>query len=331
MTVTELSTLIESGHMLDAQAALAVLQWPDNNLEALLGVTKVLRQRHFGFRVACCGIVNARSGRCGEDCRFCAQSAHHDTTVEAYDLLAAADLLKARAAFPGDLRGRFGLVTSGGALSNAELSRLETLIAQHPDPRVDWCASLGMLDEAAFRRLKAAGLRRYHHNLETAASHFPAICATHTFEQRVATVKAAKRAGLEVCCGALFGLGESPAQRVELALTLRELAVDAVPLNFLMPVPGTPLAETPPDFSEADILRIIAMFRLVLPKTPIRVCGGREHYLSGQAMGRIFDAGATGIMIGGYLTRRGREVEDDLAMIQAAGYEAEGVADALGR
>lgn len=314
---------------IEAEAALAVLAWPETALDQLLEATSALRQRFFGRTVECCGIVNARSGRCSEDCRFCAQSAHHQTQVDAYPLREDHALLQARAAFPEALRGRFGLVTSGGALSGVELERLVELIARQPDSRVPWCASLGMLDESAFRRLKAAGLRRYHHNLETTAEFFPRICTTHTFAQRVETVRAAKRAGLEVCCGGLFGLGEAERHRVDFALTLRELGVDAVPLNFLMPVPGTPLAETPPSFSEADILRIIAMFRLVLPRTPLRVCGGREHYLSEGGMERMFDAGATGIMIGGYLTRRGRSVEADLAMIRRAGYQPESVDGSL--
>lgn len=310
---------LQRGAAITGDEALAILRWPDGELDVLLELANRLRESRLGRGIECCSIVNARSGRCGEDCHYCAQSSHYSTKSDVYPLLDESSLLRARASFPGELRGRFAIVTSGGALTESELDKIESLLLRHPDERVSWCASLGMLDEDALRRLKKAGLKRYHHNLETAAGHFPRICTTHTYEQRLETVLAAKRAGMEVCCGALFGLGESPRQRVELALALRDLEVDCIPLNFLIPIPGTPLARNPPAFSEADILRLIAMFRFLMPGQSIRICGGREHYLSAAAMDQIFAAGADAIMIGGYLTRQGRAVADDLAMIERAG------------
>jgi biotin synthase len=175
-------------------------------------------------------------------------------------------------------------------------------------------ASLGLLDRSAADALAAAGCVTYHHNLETARSFFPKICTTHDYEQDVETVRLAKAAGMKVCCGGIFGLGESLRQRVELALTLRELEVDSVPLNFLVPVTGTPLGAMR-DLTPMDCLRIVALYRYLMPHRHISVCGGRETNLR-EYQSWIFLAGASGVMVGNYLTRRGREVEDDLLMIR---------------
>jgi biotin synthase len=299
--------------------AARVLRWPAAELASLLALTREIRQRHFGREVACCAIINAKSGRCGEDCGFCAQSARHQTAAACYPLLDGAQILRQRDAFPAALRGRFSIVTSGAATTAGDLARICQVARDHPHERVSWCASLGMLDEAALARLRAAGFTRYHHNLETAASYFGQVCTTHTYEQRVATVRAAQRAGLAVCSGVLFGLGESPEQRVEVACALRDLAVDAIPVNIQVPVAGTRLAGHAASITELDVLRALAMLRLVCPRQEVRLCGGREYHLK-SLEGRIFDAGVTGIMIGGYLTVGGRSVAQDLARIVAAGY-----------
>jgi len=297
--------------------ALALLEATDEQLPAILAAATAVRRKHFGDDVTLCSILNAKSGLCGEDCIFCAQSGRHDTDVETYPLLADERI---EAAYDQAAKlpiGKFGVVTSGKAVSEAELNRLCELIRRCRGP-VDWCASLGTLTEGPLRRLKAAGLTRLHHNLETAESYFPNICTTHTYADRLATVLAAKRAGLEVCCGGLFGLGEQPRHRVELAMALRELAVDSIPLNFLVPIANTPAADLARPLSPEQILKTIAMFRLVCPAAEIKVCAGRERHL-GPREEEIFAAGATGMMIGGYLTVRGRSVEEDLAMLDRAG------------
>jgi biotin synthase len=299
--------------------ALAVLEAPDDRLPAILAAATAVRRRHFGDRADLCSILNAKSGLCGEDCIFCAQSSLHHAQVDRYPLLTDERIEQAYGEAAELPIGRFGLVTSGKAVSEAELGRLCELIARRRG-KLDWCASLGTLGEPQLRRLKAAGLKRFHHNLETAESYFPSICTTHTYADRVATVRAAQRAGLEVCCGGLFGLGEQPRHRVELAIALRELGVEAIPLNFLVPIAGTPAAAQARPLSPEEILKTVAMFRLVCPTAEIKVCAGRERHL-GPREPDIFAAGATGMMIGGYLTVRGRSVAEDLDLLRRAGMQ----------
>lgn len=309
---------IRTGQSLSEQQALAILQSPDDRLGEILDAATEARRQRFGDKVKLCSIVSAKSGLCGEDCIFCAQSSRHSTDVECFSLLSDDELLTAytdAAALPVE---KFGIVTSGRSLSDQELARLCELIKANAHGRLDWCASLGMLNEAQLARLKRAGLKRFHHNLETAESFFPNICTTHTYADRVDTVLAAKRVGLEVCSGGLFGLGEGPHHRVELAMALRELEVHAIPLNFLVAIPHTPAAEAAKPMTAHDILRTIAMFRLVCRQVELKVCAGREVHL-GAMEDQIFAAGATGMMIGGYLTVRGRSVPEDISMLQRAG------------
>ena len=309
---------VKSGRALDAGEALAVLQAPDEALPQIFAAATAARRERFGDTVGLCSIVNAKSGRCGEDCAFCAQSGRHATDVDEYPLLADEQL---RAAYEEARElpvGKFGVVTSGKKVNDKELDRLCGLIRAHGDGPLEWCASLGALNEDQLGRLKEAGLRRFHHNIETAESYFPNICTTHSYGDRVRTVRAAKNVGLEVCSGGLFGLGEGPAHRVELAMALRELAVDAVPLNFLVAIPNTPAAEFARPLSPEEILKTVAMVRLVCRDAEVKVCAGRERHLGAREKD-IFAAGATGMMIGGYLTVRGRSVEADLDLLRQAG------------
>lgn len=207
----------------------------------------------------------------------------------------------------------FGLVTSGEALTDAGIRQVCDAIRTQGIPEVAWCASLGSLSRDQLAQLKSAGLRRFHHNLETAPSFFPQICDTHSFEHRVRTLRAVKDAGLEICSGGILGMGESLEQRVEFALTLQQENVDSIPLNFLIPVPGTRLENREP-MQPLDMLRSIIMFRLVHPRAELKVCAGRTHMRDLQSM--IFYAGATGMMIGPLLTVAGREVDQDLQMLK---------------
>jgi biotin synthase len=288
---------------------------PSSALPGLFAAASQIRQRHFGDTVALCGIVNAKSGLCPEDCAFCAQSSHHHTGVASYPLLSDEAIIDGarRAAAAG--AACYGIVTSGtGITSGEELDRLCLVIRQIVDQGiVAPGASLGTLTPAAAEQLQQAGLVTYHHNLETSRSFFPSICTTHAYDDDVATVRCAKEAGLRVCCGGLFGLGESMAQRLELALTLRELQVDSVPLNFLDPVPGTPLANIP-SLDPLTCLQTIALFRLLLPTAHITVCGGRQRNLR-ELQSWVLLAGASGVMTGDYLTKEGRSPEDDRQMV----------------
>jgi biotin synthase len=288
----------------------------------LLARAGAARKALSGNLVKLCGIINAKSGRCGEDCAFCAQSSRYATDIPVYPLVTASEILKqSRALWETGVR-EFSIVTSGKSVrSQDELSEiLEAISQMKHDGLVSRCASLGILPAGIMTRLKEAGLNKYHHNLETSRSHFAAVCTTHDYEEDIATIHAASDAGLEVCAGALFGLGETRAQRVELAETLRSLPVDSVPINFLTPIPGTPL-EGSLDLTPMECLKIIAVFRLMLPSKDLYICGGREHNLR-EIQSWIFMAGANGLMVGNYLTTSGRSIDLDLQMLKDQGLEA---------
>lgn len=304
-----------AGHPISREMALALIQEP---LSSLLGATNALREKFFGNRVSLCAIVNARSGMCGEDCVFCAQSSRHSVDVPVYPMMST-DAISCRWKLAGGVGAhRVGIVTSGRSAGKGELKTVLDvceLWKSTSGPRA--CASLGEISMENAVTLKRAGLSRYHHNLETSERFFPFLCSTHRWADRVKTVRAAKDAGLAVCSGGIFGAGEEWEDRVDLAVALRELEVDSVPINFLTPVKGTPLESRKPLLAE-EALRIIAIFRFILPRTEIRVAGGRELVL-GEKQEMIFSAGANAFMVGDYLTTKGRKVEDDLEMIARAG------------
>ncbi|HIJ89465.1 MAG: biotin synthase BioB [Desulfobulbaceae bacterium] len=269
--------------------------------------TKLARR---GTSFSLCSIINAKSGRCSEDCHFCAQSAHYQTEAPVYPLLDKARILTAAREAQKIGATRFSLVTSGKGLASDDLEQvLDIIRAIRKEVGIKVCASLGILGESELRQLKEAGLSRYHHNLETSREFFPRICTTHSFADRIATIKAAQAAGLSVCSGGIFGLGESEADRLSMAKSLVECGIDSVPLNVLIPLAGTPCAGLPP-LAIAEILRAIALYRLILPEAAIRLAAGRESALA-DYLSSAFLGGADGMMIGGYLTQRGRPPEAD--------------------
>jgi len=304
--------------------ALAVLKAGRGDLMAVLTAADGLRRQHKGDQVNLCSIVNARSGACPEDCAFCAQSARYKTPAESYPLLSCDQILdRARKAIGFGAR-EFSVVASGYKNRKSdELQRIEqavrTVAGETP---LNVCASLGTLSDGQLSVLRAAGLSRYHHNLETARSFFSNICTTHSYEEDYEMVRRAKEHGFYVCSGGIFGMGESLEQRVELAMTLRELDVDSIPINFLNPIAGTPLAGTS-ELTPFDCLKIIAMLRLVMPEKDLVVCGGREVNLR-DLQSVIFFAGANGMMVGGYLTTNGRDYKDDLKMVHDLGLKVRG-------
>lgn len=268
-----------------------------------------------GTAVSLCSIINAKSGKCTEDCRFCVQSGHFRTNAPIYSLLDADTVV--RAALEARKIGamRFSIVTSGRGLPAKELSLVAAMVRRIRDEAgIEVCASLGILKEDDFRFLKDAGLSRYHHNLETSAEYFPRVVSTHSFADRVETIEAAQKAGLDVCAGGIFGLGESVADRVSMGLSLKECGVASVPINILVPLPGTPLADAVP-LEIAEILRAISIYRLIMPGIPIRLAAGRESVLK-DFLSAAFMAGADGLMIGGYLTQKGRSHEDDHRFVE---------------
>jgi biotin synthase len=298
---------------------LELVRIPENGLSALFEGADQIRTHFFGRSIHLCTIANAKSGRCSEDCHYCAQSSHFTTHVPCYPLLAHEKLVHGGLLAARSPIHRYSLVTSGRRLPKKEIPRIAKALGEMKGENVKLCASLGILDSEDLSELARNGMTRYHHNLETCAEHFPSICTTHTFAERVATVRAAKQAGLQVCSGGIFGLGETLEQALNLALTLRDLKVNAVPMNFLIPIPGTPLENALP-LRPLECLHRIALFRFALPRTEIIICGGRVATLQDHHP-RVFQAGASGIMTGNYLTRTGRTLEEDLKLLEDLGFE----------
>lgn len=291
---------------------------------ALFLAASIIREHFVGNKVSLCSIINAKSGRCPENCAFCAQSTHHTSDVPIYPLVDEENLVAGAHAAEKCGSICYGIVTSGTSISSGgELERIcRALERIRKETSIAPSCSLGILDEATAKILKAAGAETYHHNLETARSFFPEICTTHDYEEDIATVRAAKNAGMKVCSGGIFGLGESAAQRIEMALTLRELEVDSIPLNFLNPIPGTRLAEAS-NITPQECLVTISIYRFLLPDRMITVCGGREKNLR-DLQSWMFFAGASGTMIGNYLTTTGRDTDDDWQMLRDLELDTEG-------
>ncbi len=285
-------------------------------LEEVLREANRVRESHFGRQIELCSIVNIKNGHCAMDCRFCAQSRHHKTDIAAFPLLQKQALSEQILDVAQSGVARVGLVASGCRLSEAEVENLSKDVESSrvfEKQSCQFCASLGQLSEQSLQNLRAAGFSRYHHNLETSERFYPQICSTQRWRDRVETIVRAKSAGLEVCSGGLFGLGETWQDRLSLADTLRDLAVDSMPINFFQAIPGTPLANQPPLAAE-EALRIIALFRIALPRVSVRLCGGRPNILPDRQHD-IFRAGADALMTGNYLTTSGFSLEADCERI----------------
>jgi biotin synthase len=308
-----------SGKGICAEDALTVLGLPQSEIWRLLAVSEAVRLRFKGNQIRLCSIVNAKSGHCSEDCAFCSQSIRSNASIEKYPLMEEEEIVMAARYAKQRGAREFSIVASGLSMrSSHELDRVGKAIARiGTEVGIETCVSLGVLSAENISFLLSRGLRSVHHNLETARGFFPSICTTHDYEEDVRAVREAKAAGAWVCCGGIFGIGETAAHRVELAMTLRELDVDSIPVNFLNPIEGTPL-DGESGLTPFCCLKIIVMMRLCHPLREIIVCGGREVNLR-DLQGLIFAAGATGMMIGNYLTTSGRPAEDDLRMVEDLG------------
>ncbi len=309
---------------IDSKTALELLSCTGPEVYRLLHRAHETRMICRTSTIKLCGILNAKSGKCTEDCRFCAQSVHNDVeNVACYDLVNEEKILEAAETAHNNGANRLGIVTSGLSIEKEEeIETIASAVAKiAAEKQINPCASLGNISRKTMLRLKEAGLTRYHCNLETAESFYPNICTTRPWRDAWNTIKTARELGLYTCSGGLFGLGETLAQRVELLASIAELDVDSVPLNFFYPVPGTRV-NNPYPLTPLDCLKIIAVARLMLPNKEIRVCGGREHHL-GDLQSWVLISGADGLMVGGYLTAKGRNVKEDLIMIRNAGFEIE--------
>ncbi|ELS04585.1 biotin synthase [Xenococcus sp. PCC 7305] len=317
----QLAKLSLAGELLDRQSAIAILEASDDILLDILAAAYQVRRHYWGNRVRLHFLLNAQSGLCPEDCNYCSQSKISTAEIEKYPLMAQEKILQAADRAAELKAGTFCFVISGRSPSEKVFAKVVEAVSTVKDKHdLKICACLGLLSEAQTQRLAEAGVDRVNHNLNTSEAFHGNICSTHTFSDRVNTLKNVQAAGITTCSGGILGMGESNADIVDLAYSLRELNVTSVPLNFLIPIPGTALAKTN-YLNPRQCLRILALFRFILPSQEIRIAGGREvHLRSLQPLGLY---AANSIFIGDYLTTAGQAAKMDLQMIEDAGFVLE--------
>jgi len=317
--IFSLGKKILAGQAITFDEAITLTTIEATDIPILLGVANKIREKFTGSTVDTCQILNARSGGCSENCKFCAQSVHHDVDVDVYPLMKEDDIIKAAQKAEADHAYRFCVVTAGcGMEGDADFAKITSAIQRiGSETSLQRCCSLGTLQEKHVNALKEAGITRYHHNLETSESYFKEICTSHTYQERIDTIKRVKAANLEVCSGGIIGMGETWRQRIELAFTLKELNVDSIPINVLNPVKGTAL-EHQEKLNPMEILQTFAIFRLILPTKILRYAGGREQNL-GELVPLGFLSGINGMLIGNYLTTQGRGAKQDIQTVNDLG------------
>ena len=319
--IQTLAEQILAGGLLPPEQVSSLSAASYEHLDDLLYWANRIRRRFFGDKIRVCSIVPGRLGGCSQDCAFCAQSVRYDTAIDKTPTALTDEQILAAAA-EAQKKGvpNFGIVYSGKAVGDKELDRLISLTTQiKRDYGLGVCMGLGILNYAQMKRLAEAGVVRYNHNLETSRRHFAEIVTTHSYDDRVHTIEAALKAGLDVCAGGIFGIGETEQDRLDMALELRRLGVDTIPMNFLHPIPGTPMGNNE-TLEPREILRIIAVYRFILPTTNLKAAGGRVLNLR-DVQSWIFMAGCTSILSGNYLTTAGRAVEEDVQMLRDLGLE----------
>ncbi|MCR5715807.1 MAG: biotin synthase BioB [Lachnospiraceae bacterium] len=315
MNVLQLADEIIAGKRLTGEMDVSFLLTAP--LEDLCSGADQIRAAFCGDRVNLCTILSGRSGKCSENCKFCAQSAHHHTACETYDLLSKEEILSAAKANEEEGVDRFSLVNSGYGPTPQEFEQILRIYqAMQQECSIGLCASLGFLTQEQFHRLYAVGARYYHNNIESSRRYFPQICTTHSFDDKIANIKRAQAEGFTVCSGGILGMGETWEDRIDMAFTLSKLHITSIPLNTLMPIPGTPLADLP-RLSEEDILRSITIFRYINPEADIRLAGGRA--LMQDNGKRAFLSGASASITGNMLTTSGSTIRMDREMLTGIG------------
>ncbi len=317
--IRDITRKVLNGDSISREDAMVIASVSHNEIFDLFYAANRIRTQFRGDNVDLCAIINAKSGACPEDCSYCAQSRGNPAGIKTFLLVEKKIVLdRAKEAKSGGAK-RFCIVTSGKKASGRELEEIAGMIAGIQALGLLPCATLGLLAREELEELKNAGLERYHHNLETSERFFPEICSTHTYRDKIETMKSVKSAGLSLCSGGIFGLGEQWEDRIDMAFTLREIGPDSVPVNFLIPVKGTGLGERR-YLEPFEALKIISLYRFILPDKEIRVCGGRMQTL-GEFNSFVFFAGADGLLVGNYLTTHGRKFEDDLEIIREYGLD----------
>ena len=316
--INKLKDKILSDYNITYNEALSLIETP---LNELLEAADEIRKHFCSNIFDICSIINAKSGKCSENCKFCAQSAHYKTNISEYPLLDKEKIVENALYMAEKGVLRFSIVTSGKALTDKDVEILADTIKEiKSKSNISICASLGLLTDENFKKLKDAGLERVHNNLETSENFFSSVCTTHTFDDKINALKAALQSGLSVCSGGIIGLGESMQDRIDLAFSLKELGIKSVPLNILSPVKGTPYENNKP-LSEEEILKTISIFRFILPDAFIRLAGGRA-LLSDKGK-KAFLSGANAAITGDMLTTYGISVDTDMQIIKETGYIVE--------
>lgn len=305
------------GALLSKEEAMIIANAP---LEEICAAANEIREHFCGNNFDICSIINGKSGRCSENCKYCAQSAFYGTQIEEYPLLDTETLVEQ--AKYNEERGvlRYSIVTSAKKLTDQEVDKVcESIRTIRKKTGIDICASFGLLDEKQFIKLKDAGVSRVHNNLETSRRNFPNVCTTHSYDEKIETIKAAQRVGLNVCSGGIMGLGETMEDRIDMALTIRELGIRSIPVNMLNPIPGTPY-ENNNKLTNDHMCRIISIFRFLVPNASIRLAGGRG-LLEDKGI-KCFQSGANAAISGDMLTTSGISIEQDMKILDRLGYKA---------
>ena len=309
---------IINGYRLTYAEALKLLKtWSDDELFTL---ANDLREHFLGRKLSTCMIMNAKSGKCTEDCKWCSQSVFHNTDVKVYDFVREEEVWAKANLAENKKVEFFSLVTSGRKLSAKQVKRATQLYrkARQIYPSLNFCASMGLLNKSELQELYSAGVRRYHCNIETAPSLFPTLCSTHTQQQKLKTIKWAKEVGMEVCSGGIIGMGESMKQRIEMAVLLQKLQILSIPINVLIPIKGTALEQAKP-LTDKELLQTFALFRIINPEADIRLAGGRVRICHIQD--KALQCGVSASMVGNLLTTTAYDIDEDIKHFKELNYE----------
>ena len=292
-----------------------LLKLYNTDLDELLRISS----EYVSDKIEFCSIVNARNGKCSQNCKYCAQSSHYRTNIETYPLINENEVIKAALDAKSHHADRFSVVTSGKTPAEEDFDKVINLIkAVNKIDGIKSCASIGILDEDMAKKLADAGLKRFHHNINTCRSYYPEVCTTHTWDDRLNTCKLVKKYGMELCCGVILGMGETVEQRIEMALELAEIQPDSIAITILMPIPQTPFENYHDKIDEENILRTLAIFKIANPKSVLRFCGGRMR-LSDENQKLALKTCVEGILIGNYLTTVGKNPDEDIKTVLELG------------